>query len=81
MGKTFRDIRQAKRKRLHWKDWPRELDDPKGWTAREPSWWHQETTHQPARADAKAKMHNVLSGRDEDDGNWPDHKKPHVYYW
>lgn len=81
MSRTFRDIRNAKRKRLAWKDWPAEIQDPVGFYSREPSWWHKETTHRPARRDVFQKLHNVLSGREEDDGNWPDHKKPHIYYW
>lgn len=51
------------------------------WVWREPSWWHQETTHQPARRVTAEKLHNVRTGYADDDGNWPDNRKPHVYYW
>jgi hypothetical protein len=74
MSGTFRDVRAAKRKRG--------LAPPdRYWAWREPSSWHHEMTHVPARAELRQKLHAVVSGKAEDDGNFPDHKKPHVYYW
>lgn len=74
MSRTYRDTRAAKRKR--------DMAPPdRHWAQREPSWWHQLHTHKPARRTLSAKLHNVVTEREEDDGNWPDHRKPHVYYW
>ena len=72
MGKTKRDIVQAKRKRglakwgWHWlNQWPR--------------WWDDLMHTRPARRKEKALEHEATLGGEPTD--WPDHKKPHRYWW
>jgi hypothetical protein len=74
MSRTYKDIRKAKRKR--------KLASPDIlWVWRTPSHWTHDMMIVPARAEQRQKMHEVMSGKSEDDGNWPNLKKPHVYYW
>ena len=45
------------------------------WMEKEPKWWRQEFNHTPCRA----RERNKLSKLEFED--YPDWKKPHVYYW
>lgn len=45
-----------------------------------PHWWDRLHHTRPARAATRARLQQVLRGW-SDDGNWPDYRKPHIYYW
>jgi hypothetical protein len=51
------------------------------WAQRYPHWWDTLFHHAPARRQLRDKLRQVKKGEIEDDGNWPNHKKPHKYYW
>jgi len=51
------------------------------WMWRTPWSWRHGMMIVPARAEQRQKLHEVVTGKSEDDGNFPDLKKPHVYYW
>jgi hypothetical protein len=72
MARTRRDTLQAKRKRglAPW-DWL--------WMQRVPRWWNDLYHTRPARRAEKALEHKATRG--EEPTEWPDHKRPHKYYW
>jgi ABC-type phosphonate transport system ATPase subunit len=73
MSRTHRDRLNAKRKRRMVKpDWH--------WVTQTPSEWVRVMMTAPARREERDKITAVKKGQD-DDGNWPDRKKPHIYYW
>lgn len=57
----------------------KELLDHVAWSY--PHWWDTLHHTRPARADTRTKLHSVMNNPDLDDGNWPDYRKPHVYYF
>jgi hypothetical protein len=72
MSRTRRDTLNAKRKRrlVAW-DWH--------WLSRWPR-WHDDLHHtRPARRQEKALERQAEQGLEPTD--WPDHKRPHKYYW
>jgi len=48
---------------------------------REPGWHTHEFVVRPARIHSNRELRFVELGRDPDSINWPDYRKPHVYYW
>jgi hypothetical protein len=63
---------------------------PKGWAETEaklmgiqwsyPKAWDVDFHTRPSRAKQNQWLRLVARGV-EDDGNWPDYRKPHIYYW
>jgi hypothetical protein len=51
------------------------------WLSECPWRWRHQMMTVPARAEQRQKLHEIVAGKSEDDGNFPDHRKPHVYYW
>jgi hypothetical protein len=89
MSKTHRDRYRALNKRLYkeWRSHPITSPAPKpigpyfNWVRSYP---HDHDTlyhHAPARRFNRDKLKRVADDPEADDGNWRDHKRPHVYYW
>ena len=72
MSRTRRDTLAAKRKRglARW-DWH--------WLSQWPRWWDDLFHTRPARRKEKARLLETLKGGEPVD--WPDHKRPHKYWW
>lgn len=87
MSKTYRDSRRVKRNQAikQWLNGPLHLpypgDDFHRWTSSYPHWWDTLHHHAKARRFNRDKLHQVLKDPESDDGNWRDHRKPHIYYW
>lgn len=47
----------------------------------EPGWWIRERMIRPMRITANRQLRLIEKGRDPDQFQWPDGKKPHEYYW
>lgn len=48
----------------------------------EPGWWVREFVTRPARVRSRHLCQLVKIGRADPEGaNWPDYRRPHVYYW
>lgn len=48
----------------------------------EPGWWVREFVTRPARVRTRQQLRRVEIGTVDPDGaNWPDYRRPHVYYW
>ncbi len=47
----------------------------------EPGWWIREFMTRPARIRSNQQLKLIENGRDPDQFQWPDGKKPHIYYW
>lgn len=47
----------------------------------EPGWWVHEFMIRPMRIRSNQQLRLIEKGRDPDEFQWPDGKKPHVYYW
>lgn len=51
-------------------------------TMHEPGYWVREMMTRPARIRCNQLLQLVKIGhRDADGVNWPDNRKPHLYYW
>ena len=80
MSNSHRDKqrwRMKRRERITDADWVQYCR----WPQQEPSWWHSMTTHTPARAKERQLLHKRKRDPESEDGNWPDRRKPHLYYW
>lgn len=52
------------------------------WASSYPAWWDRVFHNRPARAKSNQLIRLVMREiRDPDDLVWPDHRKPHIYYW
>lgn len=91
MSKTYKDILQAVRKRHRWDD-DIPYHNPKvrnlskkhyKWYRYTPGWWVSEFMEKPFRSRTRNKLKQILNGRldPEDDIDWDNGRKPHVYYW
>jgi hypothetical protein len=50
-------------------------------TMHEPGWWTHDWHIVPARIRSNRMLHAIERGADPDRFQWPDCKKPQVYYW
>jgi hypothetical protein len=66
MARTWHHGDKAKERRFG-KNWH--------WFRSTPSWWNKLFHHKPARREERDKL---VRGETE---NYPDHRKPHKYYW
>ena len=48
------------------------------WTSQEPKWWRKMHKHRKRRQAANQCAHQVMRGEEP---NWPQDKKPWIYYW
>lgn len=56
--------------------------DGRGMMNSYPAWWDRLFHTRPARSKAKRLAADIrASRRDPDNTCWPDHRKPHIYYW
>ena len=72
MSRTHRDTLAAKRKR-GLAPWGRY------WLEQWPRWWDDLMHTRPARAKERRLEHKATRGEEPTD--WPDHRKPHKYWW
>lgn len=70
MSRTRHHGNKAKQ-RAYGKDWH--------WLQNYPGWWDTLYHHRPARQKNRKLIHDVSRGDNPTD--WPDHRKPHKYYW
>jgi hypothetical protein len=72
LARTHRDTLQAKRKRglAPW-DWH--------WLSSWPAWWDDMFHTRPSRRKESTLLHDAKRGGEPTD--WPDHRKPHKYFW
>jgi hypothetical protein len=47
----------------------------------EPGWHTHEFVVRPARIRSNRALRLLVLGRDPDSLNWPDYRRPHIYYW
>ena len=47
----------------------------------EPGWWTHARMIRPMRVNANRQLRLIEKGRDPDQFQWPDGKRPHEYYW
>lgn len=48
---------------------------------RDPGWWTRERVLRPARIRSNCLIREVERGIDPDLLEWPDYRKPEIYYW
>jgi hypothetical protein len=48
------------------------------WTSQTPRWWNRLYHHKPARRKERDRLTETLRGEEPTD--WPDHRKPHIYF-
>jgi hypothetical protein len=75
---------------LYWKTSPRPWWADKIWKYRNnprysmyttPSNWTNLNMIRPARRESKALCQLVEKGAESENMNWPNYKKPHIYFW
>jgi|19_taG_2_1085344.scaffolds.fasta_scaffold00062_21 hypothetical protein len=51
------------------------------WWNSTPSWWNNEFHTRPARTQTRNTLRKINLDNYEDDWDFPNYKKPHIYYW
>lgn len=51
------------------------------WYRNHPRHWNKAFHIRPTRAKARLLERQILRGEDPDNMNWPNGRKPHIYYW
>lgn len=57
------------------------MNDLRGWTWSTPAWWSRAMMIRPARASTHRELHRIVRGADPDGTEFPDYRRPHIYYW
>jgi hypothetical protein len=75
MANTHRDNINAKLKRrmIEYGRWQR-------WLEETPRWWRKMMNIRPSRRKQARRLNDIVAGV-EDDGDWPDFRRPREYYW
>jgi hypothetical protein len=66
---------------VHYKPW-RARNQLGAYLMRDPGHWIHQYVTRPARARSNARLRAIERGRDPDGiADWPDYRRPHIYYW
>ena len=57
------------------------LNDLSGWTWSTPAGWCYIMMIRPARARSRQELHRITRGADPEGAEFPDYRRPHIYYW
>jgi hypothetical protein len=57
------------------------LNDLRGWTFSTPAWWSRAMMIRPARAQMRGELRRITRGADPEGAEFPDYRRPHIYYW